>query len=185
MIKFFTKMNSPAAFIVVVVLFLALTGFLLYRYQPQLLPSIGAIQPAAEVHPAADEGSADSFPAREATTETEEAAASEEAATTGEDENLGETATAEEGAVPAREADTLRTRVSVVEAPTWLSVRVDGESVLEGASEPGFSRQFEANREVTISTGNAGAVLVEVNGYSLGPLGASGDAATRTFTVGA
>jgi hypothetical protein len=71
-----------------------------------------------------------------------------------------------------------------VEAPTWLSIQVDGQTVLEEVSEPGFSRQFEADREMTISTEDAGAVLVEVNGYSLGPLGASGDAATRTFTVG-
>jgi cytoskeleton protein RodZ len=178
------KLNNPVAFIVVVMLFLALNGFLLYRYQPQLLPSIGTTQPATETYPAADEGSTDPSPAQEATTKTEEAAASEEAATTGDDANSGETATAEEGVVPSQETDALQTVVSVVEAPTWLSIQVDGQTVLEGVSEPGFSRQFEADREVIISTGDAGAVLVEINGYSLGALGASGEAATRTFRVG-
>jgi cytoskeletal protein RodZ len=185
MVKFLQKLNNPLALIVVMVLFVGLGSFLFYDYLQQLLPSIGVTQPDSETYPAVEEGYSDPSPAREATTETEEVAASGEAATTEWDASSGEAAAPEEGTVPLQEeAGALLTGVSVAEAPTWLSVWVDGESVLEGVSEPGFSQQFEADREVTISTGDAGAVSVEVNGYDLGLLGASGEAVTRTFTVG-
>ncbi len=185
MTKFLAKLNTPVALIVVVVFFVAVNGFLFYAYQQPSLPNISNAQPAAERHTADDEYSAEpSPPEQEAAAEEE--AAPEEGATTGEEANPGEAAGAEDVAVPPQEeaAGTLRTGVNVVGAPTWLSVWADGESVLEGVSELGFSRQFEADREITISTGDAGAVLVEVNGYNLGALGASGEAATRTFTVG-
>lgn len=189
MSKFLDKLNNPKALIVVVVLFVALNGFLFYGYQQRSLASVGVTDPVAETYPAADESSADpSPPQQEAAAEAEEASIPEEGATTGEEANPGEAARAEEGTGSTQEEDeagALRTVVSVVDAPTWLNIQVDGEGALEGVSEPGFSRQFEADRETTISTGNAGAVLVEVNGYGLGALGASGEAATRTFTVGA
>ena len=188
MAKFIAKLNNPVAFIVVVVLFVALNGFLFYFYQQRSLPSVGATQPAAEKHSAADESSAEpSPPEQEAAAEAEEEATPEEGATSGEEANPGEAARAEEVTVPPQEekvAGALRTVVSVVDAPTWLSIWVDGEIVLEGVSDPGFSRQFESNREMTISTANAGAMLAEVNGYSLGALGASGEPAVRTFTAG-
>ena len=200
MAKFFGKLNSPVALIVVVVLFVALNGFLFYGYQLDSLPSIVGTQPATETDPASDESSADTSSEeeaassanpsseQEAASEAEEAPAPEEGATTGEEENPEDAAGAEEGTAPSEEAaeaeGALRTVVSVVDAPTSLSIQVDGESVLEGVSEPGFSRQFEADRETIISTDNAGAVLVEVNGYGLGALGASGEPATRTFTAG-
>jgi cytoskeletal protein RodZ len=189
MARFFGKLNSPVALIVVVVLFVALNGFLFYGYQLDSLPSIVGTQPATETDPASDESSADTSSEEEAASEAEEAPAPEEGTTTGEEANPGDAAGAEEGTAPSEEAaeaeGALRTVVSVVDAPTSLSVQVDGESVLEGVSEPGFSRQFEADRETIISTDNAGAVLVEVNGYGLGALGASGEPATRTFTAGA
>jgi hypothetical protein len=190
MTKLLAKLNNPTALIAVVVLFFALNVilFYLYGYQQQSLPSVGANQPTAETYRASDESSADPSPEQEAASEAEEVAAPEEGATTGEEANSGEAARAEEGATSSQEEaaaqDALRTVVSVVDAPTLLSIRADGESVLEGVIEPGFSRQFEVDGEITISTDNAGAVLVEVNGYSLGALGASGEPATRTFTAG-
>jgi hypothetical protein len=192
MAKFLAKLNNPVAFIVAVVLFVAFNGYLfyVYGYQQQSQPSVGAIQPTAETYPASDENSTDPSPEQEADSDAEEVAAPEEGATTEEEANSGEAARAEEGATPSQEEEAaaegaLRTVVSVVDAPTLLSIWVDGESVIEGVSEPGFSRQFEADRETTVSTDNAGAVLVEVNGYGLGALGASGEPATRTFTAGA
>jgi hypothetical protein len=194
MTKFLAKLNNPVAFIVAVVLFVAFNGYLfyVYGYQQQSQPSVDANQPTAETYPTSDESSADPSPEQEADSEAEEASAPEEGATTGEEANSGEAARAEEGATPSQEEEAavaaegaLRTGVSVVDAPTLLSIRADGESVLEGVIEPGFSRQFEADRETIISTDNAGAVLVEVNGYGLGALGASGEPATRTFTAGA
>jgi hypothetical protein len=74
--------------------------------------------------------------------------------------------------------------VRVVDAPTWLMVQEDYQTAFEQESQPGFLREFEADQVVSVWTGNAGATWVEVNGYDLGPLGASGEFATRTFTVG-
>jgi hypothetical protein len=73
--------------------------------------------------------------------------------------------------------------VSVEGDPSWLSVLADGRLAYEQIAQPGFSRSFEAQREVSIKTGNAGAVGVEVNGQDLGKLGESGEVLTRDFTL--
>ncbi len=92
--------------------------------------------------------------------------------------------TAEETTTAAlgKETDALRVGVRIVEAPSWLRIQVDGQTVLEQVSEPGFSREFEADQKVSIRTGNAGAVQIEANGQNLGRLGASGEVTSRTFT---
>jgi cytoskeleton protein RodZ len=105
-----------------------------------------------------------------------------------------------EGGTPARETpagggggenaaaaeprpDSLSVVVSVEGDPSWLSVLVDGELAYEQIAEPGFSRTFEGQRGISIKTGNAGAVGVEVNGQDLGRLGDSGEVLTRDFTL--
>jgi hypothetical protein len=72
----------------------------------------------------------------------------------------------------------LRVGVRVVDAPARLSIEEDGTPVLDEKSAPGFSREFEADEVITISTDNAGAVRVEDkdNGQDLGSLGKSGQA---------
>ena len=79
--------------------------------------------------------------------------------------------------------DTLSVVVSVEGDPSWLSVLVDGELSYEQIAGPGFKRTFEGQREISIKTGNAGAVGVEVNGQDLGRLGDSGEVLTRDFTL--
>ena len=79
--------------------------------------------------------------------------------------------------------DSLSVVVSVEGDPSWLSVLVDGELAYEQIAEPGFSRTFEARRGISIKTGNAGAVGVEVNGQDLGRLGESGEVLTRDFAL--
>ncbi len=79
--------------------------------------------------------------------------------------------------------ETLSVVVSVEGDPSWLSVLADGRLAYEQIAQPGFSRNFEAQREVSIKTGNAGAVGVEVNGQDLGRLGESGEVLTRDFTL--
>ena len=64
-----------------------------------------------------------------------------------------------------------------------MSVFEDGQLVFdEAVVGPGFSREFEA-QEVTVSAVDTGVVQVVVNGRELGPLGASGEVVTRTFTA--
>jgi DnaJ domain/Domain of unknown function (DUF4115) len=114
------------------------------------------------------------------TTQTEEAATfpeQEPATTTGPPSKAI-------NAYPAQATSDLRGVVRVVEAPTWLVVQEDGEITFDQEPQPGFSREFGANQEVGISSGNGGATWIELNGYDLGPLGASGEFATRTFTAG-
>jgi cytoskeleton protein RodZ len=74
-------------------------------------------------------------------------------------------------------------QVSVEGDPSWLSVLADGELSYEQIAEPGFSQTFRAQREISIKTGNAGAVGVVVNGQNLGRLGESGEVLTRDFTL--
>ncbi len=81
------------------------------------------------------------------------------------------------------EPDTLTVEVSVEGAPSWLSILADGNLAYEQIAQPGFSQTFEAQREISIRTGNAGAVGVEVNGQDLGKLGESGEVLTRAFTL--
>jgi cytoskeleton protein RodZ len=83
----------------------------------------------------------------------------------------------------AAEPDTLTVAVSVEERPSWLSVVTDGSVALEQLAEPGFSQTFEADQALSIRTGDAGAVSVEVNGQEVGPLGESGEVLTKTWTV--
>ncbi len=79
--------------------------------------------------------------------------------------------------------DFLSVVVSVEDDPSWLSVVVDGELAYEQIADPGFSRTFKGERGISIKTGNAGAVGVEVNGQDLGRLGESGEVLTRDFTL--
>ena len=81
------------------------------------------------------------------------------------------------------EPDSLTVEVSVEGAPSWLSILADGDLAYEQIAQPGFSQSFEAQREISIRTGNAGAVGVEVNGQDLGKLGESGEVLTRAFTL--
>ncbi len=84
---------------------------------------------------------------------------------------------------PQAPAGPLRVSVAVRQAPSWLRVEADGKLLLEETARPGFSRVFEARREVQIATGNAGAVQVAVNGRPLGVMGASGENLTRTYSA--
>jgi cytoskeleton protein RodZ len=79
--------------------------------------------------------------------------------------------------------DSLTVVVTVDGAPSWLSILADGNLRYEQIAQPGFSQTFEARREISIRTGNAGAVGVEVNGQDLGKLGESGEVLTKNFTL--
>jgi cytoskeleton protein RodZ len=87
------------------------------------------------------------------------------------------------GAVDEPQPDSLTVVVSVEGSPSWLSILADGNLRYEQIAQPGFSQTFEAQREISIRTGNAGAVEVEVNGQDVGKLGESGEVLTREFTL--
>lgn len=71
--------------------------------------------------------------------------------------------------------------VRVVGVPTGLTILTDGTVASDQFAQPGFSQTFEAERTVTISTANAGAVEAEVDGQNVGRLGQLGQPLTRDF----
>lgn len=77
----------------------------------------------------------------------------------------------------------LRARVTVERAESWIQVESEEGVDYTGIAEPGFARSFESERSLTITTGNAGAIEVEVNGQEYGSLGESGEVTSRSFTL--
>ena len=95
-----------------------------------------------------------------------------------------ESTTAKETSSSPKEGDGVRVGVEVGSVGgVGLSILEDGQLVYDQVAGPGFSEEFEAEEIVTVTAADAGAVQVEVNGDDLGPLGPSGEAATRTFTA--
>jgi hypothetical protein len=69
------------------------------------------------------------------------------------------------------EAESFPVAIRVVDSPSWLKVTVDGQTVLDQLGEPGFSEEFEVEREIVIFADNAEAVWVVDEGEDLGPIG--------------
>ncbi len=82
---------------------------------------------------------------------------------------------------------TLAGPLSIVVVATdrsWVRTVADGVTVYEGFLSPGDRQGWQANHQLTLKVGNAGAVEVTVNGRPLGRLGNPGDVVDRTFTAG-
>jgi cytoskeleton protein RodZ len=65
---------------------------------------------------------------------------------------------------------------------SWLRVVVDGKLMMEGIYPKGTRRTF-AGRSATVRVGNAGGVVVSVDGKELGPMGGLGDVAERSYQL--
>lgn len=74
-------------------------------------------------------------------------------------------------------------KITVAQVPSWLNVQADGNTVYEQVTQPGFSQTFEAGDRVSVWTGNAGAVRLEINGQDYGALGAPGEVKRRIFSL--
>ena len=168
------RLNRPAAFIIALVLVLVVDGFLFYRYRLTEEDTTTASAP-----PATTTTQLESTRASSASTSKQQGGS-----TTAQQTTVRGPATSKEvTSASSKETGPLRLGVSVVDTPTWLSIQVDGQTALAGTMEPGFSEEFEANRDVNIEAGNPGAIEVEVNGESQGRLGPSGEATSRTFNA--
>jgi cytoskeleton protein RodZ len=64
---------------------------------------------------------------------------------------------------------------------SWIQVSVDGVRQFQGELDSGTYRSWYAEERLELRIGNAGAVLVTVNGESLGTLGSVGDVVDRVF----
>jgi hypothetical protein len=164
--KLLERLNSPVAVATALVIALLIDGFLLYRYQRQLA------EPQA-------------FDGPRTTSTSEKAQASSTPSTTqGTTTTAAVQSTTAEGTTASSAEKTqelLRVGVSVVDQLTWLEILVDGQTVLAQDTEPGFSEDFEAEREVTVIAGHASSVEVAVDGESVGSLGTTDAPTTRTF----
>jgi len=87
------------------------------------------------------------------------------------------------GAQQSAPPDTLQVLVSVRERPSWILIRADGTAAYEQIAQPGFSQTFEAERQLYIKSGDAGAVTVEINGQDVGTLGPAGQIVARNYTL--
>jgi cytoskeleton protein RodZ len=73
--------------------------------------------------------------------------------------------------------------ISVQDSPSWLLIQTDGNTAYEQVARPGFSKTFEAGRQLYVKCGDAGAVNVEINGQNLGALGPAGTIVERNYTL--
>jgi hypothetical protein len=92
----------------------------------------------------------------------------------------------EEGPAGAKQSappDTLQVLVNVRERPSWILIRIDGTAAYEQVARPGFSKTFEAEQQLYIKSGDAGAVTVEINGQDAGALGGAGEIVARNYTL--
>lgn len=65
---------------------------------------------------------------------------------------------------------------------TRVSISIDGAKAFEGSIIAGQSRTFTARDDIDISANDAGALLLELNGQTLAPLGPPGQPGTATLT---
>lgn len=65
----------------------------------------------------------------------------------------------------------------------WIRVTVDGQVVEETTLKPDDTRSWEGEQSVTIRTGNAGGLLLMLNGEDLGLMGAASEVLERTWVV--
>ena len=79
--------------------------------------------------------------------------------------------------------DKLQVLVDVRERPAWILIRTDGTTAYEQVAQPGFSKTFEAEEQLYIKSGDAGAVTVEINGQDAGTLGDAGEIVVRNYTL--
>ncbi len=64
---------------------------------------------------------------------------------------------------------------------SWIQVTVDGVREFQGELEEGTYHSWYGEERIELRIGNAGAVLVTVNGRSFGTLGEPGDVIDRVF----
>jgi hypothetical protein len=159
------KLNTPFVVVPVLVLFLALDGFLFYRYQQALQSTAeeGATNAQVEKKEIAKETTTSFLTVNDAAS-----AQAEE--------------TAKEMTPSPEEQNGVQVDVGVVNTPVGLSIWEDGLIVREQVTNPGFYEEVEAEEAITIMAADGGAVLVGVNDENVEALGESGVGVTRTFT---
>lgn len=63
----------------------------------------------------------------------------------------------------------------------WIKITIDGKQEFKGTLKKGEQRKWTANEKLTVRTGNAGGLLVMLNGEKTKSLGKSGEVKEITF----
>ena len=63
----------------------------------------------------------------------------------------------------------------------WTSVTSDGKNIYEGTPQSGDTITWEAQKNISITAGNAGGIDIISNGQSVGKLGAKGEVVVKKF----
>lgn len=71
----------------------------------------------------------------------------------------------------------------VVESSAWLSVALDGREVFRGRVAPGQVLDYQADRQIDVTTGNGAGLRVFYNGQDQGTLGDLGEVVIRQWTL--
>jgi cytoskeletal protein RodZ len=124
-------------------------------------------------------GAPEGVPVAQATTAADDAAAPLADATPGDSSALA----AVRPAASTTPQPGLRRGLTVrVTGTSWLRIVVDGNVVFEGTAPAGVVKSYNG-KAADVRVGNAGGVLIAVNGRPTGPLGASGDVVERQFVL--
>ncbi|MDX2100156.1 MAG: DUF4115 domain-containing protein [Leptolyngbyaceae cyanobacterium bins.59] len=82
---------------------------------------------------------------------------------------------------PIAKADSeVRVQIKLT-SDSWMDIRVDGKKTFEGVLPEGSERTWTAKERVAMEVGNAGAVMVSVNGKTPKKLGNSGEVRRVSF----
>jgi cytoskeleton protein RodZ len=69
-----------------------------------------------------------------------------------------------------------------VSAATRVTIVSDGAAAFDGLVSPGENRHFSAKSEFVVTAADSGAVLLELNGEAMPPVGAPGSSGTITLS---
>ena len=83
---------------------------------------------------------------------------------------------------PALPADRLMVGL-LVTAPCWVSAIADGQQVIERQLQVGERQNLEVRRELVLTAGDAGALVITLNGANAKPLGRSGQVVTTRLNL--
>lgn len=93
-----------------------------------------------------------------------------------------ETAPAGDPVVASRDPDSLMVGLSAA-ASCWVSAIVDGRRVLERQLRAGETESFNVRTEMVLTTGDAGALQLTLNGAVAKPLGRPGEVVTTRVNM--
>lgn len=79
----------------------------------------------------------------------------------------------EGGQAESQAPDKVSVEIRVQDAPIWVSVEVDGKNVQSGTMLAGSSQKFEADNQISVTSGKGNRTFIALNGQDIGPLGTS------------